>query len=116
MDTPLLILLAFALGAGTALGGAALVARVLRPRIEQAEAAAREATDRLVMAWREGAVIPEAPQGDPQQPEELHPDVSAWLDQWDATGRPVWEARVRALMAEGYQAPAIIRRLEEPLS
>ena len=104
---------------GAALGAlAAWLARadtigVLRAELERARKAEEVATDRLVHAWKEGAVVPPRPSEPAPPPDPLPGPLLEEINQWeDGEHRAMLEAHFRQEMARGKSVPAILLELD----
>lgn len=67
----------------------------------------RAATDRLLAAWKDGAVIPppDTPAKEPDQPPDVYDGLPSvimdWLSRWEEEPvRQVWARRARTLMTK----------------
>lgn len=87
--------------------------RLLKREVERAQKAEAVATDRLVHAWREGAVVPARP-SPPLPPQDPLPgplaeEVAAWED---PEHRHVLAERMRFELAKGKSIPTILLELD----
>ena len=98
---------------GLLLGGTAIWF-VQRPRILYLERELRTATDRLVHAWKEGAVIPAREVEEPE-PVAIPKDLQEEIDQWDdPESKAVARAQIEQMLREGKSQALILRALETP--
>ena len=102
--TPLIVgvLLGFAL----AVPGLVYLARELRI-----------AQDRLLTAWKEGAVVPPREDKPTQNPplEPLPPQLQPFVDQWESpASRESEEARIRQWLAQGWSIERLVKHLADP--
>lgn len=79
----------------------------------------RQLQDRLYTAWKEGAVIPPAPEP-PEPPLEplatISRELAAWVQQWEGEeAQAAWEKRIRRLLRSGRTPASILLELEEPV-
>ena len=88
---------------------------ILREELRRSREAEVVAADRLLAAWKEGAVVPPRPPAEPFRqlplPEALREEVDQWAD---PEVRAEVEAKIRKLQAEGLAQEAIILKLGEP--
>lgn len=102
--TPLIV--GVLLGFGLALPGLLYLARELRV-----------AQDRLLTAWKEGAVVPpreDAPKQNPPLP-PLPTPLQPFVDQWEApASREAEEARIRQWLAQGWSVERLVKHLADP--
>ncbi len=91
-----------------------VAAKLLRPVLQEATTEARDATDRLVQAHRDGFQVPTREEvrhvDEPEPP--LPPSLIDYLDQFDATGRAYYEPKARSLLENGMQEPFVILALD----
>lgn len=82
------------------LAGAASVAAVAYPVWRQLRADLAVAHDRLYTAWREGAVIPPAPEPPAPPPAPIPDELRPYIDEWsNPTVRAQVEDRIRRMLA-----------------
>lgn len=105
---------AWLVGIGVAIGWCVRLPEVwhLRQLLAESDADARDATDRLIAAWREGYHVPESVTEDvPLDP--LPTGLAALLDDYpDPAARAKVEAAIRRKMHAGRSADAIIMDAE----
>lgn len=71
------------------------------------------ATDRLVHAWKDGAVVPPRPADPTPAPDPLPEELQTELDQWDdPEHRAMLEARMRDGLQRGRGVTAILMELD----
>ena len=82
-------------------------------RLDAANAAAHEATERLVAAWNRGVQIPSAPDATTAEPEATpDPYIAEWLEQWDEAGRLAYGQKARQLARSGLSGPEVVAALD----
>lgn len=101
-------------GAVLTIAGAVAAWWVLRAPLVAADARAREATERLLAAHRDGWIIPESESGalPPVLVERLPDPVLEYVEQFDPAGQAVYEAKARSLIEHGMKPEFVVLELE----
>lgn len=88
---------------------------ILRGELDRSRTAEQVAADRLLAAWKEGAVVPPRPPAEPIKllplPEALQEEVNQWSD---PEVRSEVEAKIRKLQDQGLDQASILLKLGEP--
>ena len=98
--------------------GAAAVWFMQREEIKYLRGENQKATDRLVAAWKEGAVVPTREAVEPAEPTpDLSPGVMRYImDMESAEGQMMVEQRARELQASGWEEGAILMTLHREMN
>jgi flagellar biosynthesis/type III secretory pathway M-ring protein FliF/YscJ len=88
--------------------------RLLRHEREEARKAEQVATDRLLAAWRDGAVVPPRPSESVPPPDPLPVELQEEINQWeDPEHRQALEMEFRTRLGQGLGVAAILREQED---